>query len=208
VIDADWIIRIDPQTRQWEQLSSSRAREGKTPFIDGRRLERYQSVADPTRERILLAVNGSFRGFWTIEKDGTFVQINMERQPDALVGLFDNGKKLLYASGNAEFIYDFETGTNSERITWHGTTPISPWLQEDMGIVVGCVWHGHVWMKGWTRIRINSNNPMKIEHLPIPEMFTDRSSRWRSKFIAPTSDGKNLVVADDNEIVLLRFEEP
>jgi hypothetical protein len=211
VIDADWIIRIDLQTRQWEQLSSSRTREGKTPFVDGRRLGEYEVLADPTRERILLlAWSGQFGGFaggfWAIEKDGTFVPMDLGRHPRRLIGFFDEGTKLLYnCSGLFGIIYDFETNTSSEWIAWQHVDTLAWLLVEDSNPIVGCVWNGYVWW-AWNRIRID--NPTETERLPIPETFTDKSSRWRMKFIAPTSDGKHLVVADDNEIVLLRFEEP
>ena len=195
VIGTEWVIQIDLKTRQWEQLSSSRAREGKTPFVDGRRIEGFQAFADPTREQILLMARGIIGGgVWTIQKDGTFAETNINNVPTNLFCFFDDYKKLLYStvSNTSLYIYDYETDTISR---W-GDKPRSQ-------MVECCVLNGYFWQP---RSRIRIDDPTVVERLPIPEIIADRRPNWSPKYLAPTSDGKHLVVADDNEIVLLRFE--
>ena len=205
VLASDWIIRINLKTRQWEQLSSSRAKEGKTPFIDGRRLFNYTSLVDTKRERILLAVDDGFPGLWIIQKDGTFVQIG--NRPHSLHSFFDHRNVLLSSLGYLSTL-DLES-INFVRI-WQGLPPPFGY----------CVWNGYLWgthgINGqikWGRKKIQigtepvAERSVAFEPLVVPDGVTiPDSDSWHPIFCAPTPDGKHLVVAGHYEIILLRFE--
>ncbi|MCL2711150.1 MAG: hypothetical protein FWE95_09750 [Planctomycetaceae bacterium] len=202
VLGFDWIIRFNLQTREWEQLSSSRAKEGKTPFVDGRRLERLESIVDPRREQILLAVTRGFNSFWAIQKDGTFVRLNTSQAPLRLIGFSDDQQKLFYNLGQL-CAFDLDNKT----VTQFGNV----W---EFSLHAGTAWNGYVWgaldHNGWRWGRKKIADESAFEPLVVPEQITpfpdkDRSL-WFPFFCAPTSDGKNLIIASNFEVVLLRFE--
>ena len=197
VCGVDWVIRMDLETRQWEQLSSSRAKEGKTPFVNGRRADNLYTLNDPKRERIfLMQEDGSSLTFWTIEKDGKFVPIRYNsRLPDR-----DDGRlELLFFYGSAStkeiFAYD------------HDATTV---FRSEVRMYAGCAWNGYLWgMEGWGRAPID--NPSEVERLPVPEAVTmeptHERSTWYPVFCNSTADGKHLVVGSGSDtIILLRFE--
>ena len=225
-VGTDWIIRIDLKTRQWEQLSSSRAKEGKTPFVNGKQLQYYDALYDPKRERILLhdKTEGVDRreAFWAIEKDGTFVPLhngNPSHIVNDLVGVghklferLDEGVQFLqFGAWNGDkYIYDPETSTV---------------YATNFGVYSGCIWNGYFWGGGggvlfheehgfakveskWWRRRIGAES--EYEHLVTPEMATpfESGEPWYPTFLIPTPDDKRLIVGKYGELILLRFEEP
>ena len=206
VLAADWIIRINLKTRQWEQLSSSRAKEGKTPFIDGRRFVRYTSLVDTKRELILFAVDDGFTGLWIIQKDGAFIQ--MGNGQHYLHSFFDHGNVLL---GTPGYLSTLDLESKKFVRIWQGFMPPSG----------SCVWNGYLWgahnLNGqikWGRKKIQIGTELVadwsvvFEPLDVPDGVTilDDGLHWQPIFCAPTPDGKNLVVAGHHEIILLRFE--
>ncbi|MDR0327168.1 MAG: hypothetical protein LBI05_02605 [Planctomycetaceae bacterium] len=212
----DYLLRVHLKTHQWELLSSSRAKEGKTPFIDGRRIEKHTSIVDSKREQILFSVYGGFPGFWAIHKDGTFEQLNVDNAfPYSILALSDEKNLLYEIVGN---LHRFDL--NDKTLTQIGNT-------FEFALHTGCAWKGYVWGSlsvgthwRWGRKQIGTK--MAFEPLPVPEAITQYPENrpeamtqrpdyvpllWYPSFCAPTPDGKNLVVADDYEIILLQFEE-
>ena len=128
----DWIIRIDLKTKQWEQLSSSTAKTGKTPFVNGNRLGdhhlgNYRSMDDLNREQILLFLGNSL---WSIKKGGEFMRLQdcLERRylnPSfEPLEFFDNGDKLLLHAMGRTRILDCNTSMLSD-VELMGTVGIS-----------------------------------------------------------------------------------
>jgi hypothetical protein len=129
-VGSEWIVRVNLETREWEQLSSSRAKEGKTPFIDGKRLGGMQAIDDPKRERIIFKqMNGG--DIWAIEKGGEFVLLYNGRSSgnrQLLLGFLDNGDRLLFQDVQAILTYNCETSA----LSVIGNAPFFK----------GCVWNG------------------------------------------------------------------
>ena len=206
VVGDDWIFRVDLKTRKWEQLSSSRAKTGKTPFVNGNRVGLAYYVDDPKRERLLVMGRGSTG--WAIEKDGRFTYLHFDPNGRHLTGaykpngFFDDGNKLLLQGGGLSVhVLDFETGIISSA---------------ELNMYAGCIWNGYFWGGirskhsdwKWGRRRIDAET--EIEPLAIPEEMTTFSnvepSCWFPTYCVPTPDGKNLIVGKRNELILLRFE--
>jgi len=215
-----WIMRIDLKTRQGEQLSSTRAREGKTPFVDGKHLRGVISLSDPKRERILFMEFDEKpvslwtvvpESFWTIDKDGRFAPLDVQDQaPD-----YPDPEKT-WVSLNDNYVYNVETDTVFPRqFIFPGTT-----------VSKSCVWDGYLWggfeysestnvssssNRKWGRQRFGETN---VEWLAVPEMFDmtqarPRRSPWYPTFCFPAPDGTGLIVGsslgNDQGLVLLRF---
>ena len=207
VIRRDWIIQIDVKSRQWELLSSSRAKDGKTPFVNGRQLPLPHTFEDTKRERILLMQSDRSppTEFWAIEKDGQFLPININNKP---LDHVDDKMELLLLG--VSHIYDNDSST---------VFPLK------FGMFNACAWNGYVWgcasladrSMQWGRQRIDVNS--EAESLAIPEEFAPFENRafnsldpkfnnWNPRFCIPAPEENGLIISDGQSIVLLRFDNP
>ena len=201
-----WIIRIDLKTQKWEQLSSVRAKTGKTPFVDGRKFPRsWVPIDDPKRERILL-LDGGFGDCWEIRKDGKFVRLPPDYARPYPRGFIGNGNTLLFTAPYNVSLFDCETETES------------PAFQK-YHMYNTCVWNGYYWggfntQSGanfrWSRCRIDGES--ECEPLAVPELVTlepnEPPSLWLPDFCVPTPDDKGLIVGKRRDLILLRFDFP
>ena len=220
-VDEDWVFRLDLETLEWEQLSSSRAKEGNTPFIDGIQIKKFEVLYDVVREHIILhcleyhhpETGRFFSGkSWTIEKDGKFLPLVIRKgniSPHSILAVADGGQSLLFRYGNTMYLYDFD----SVEIT--SLTGASSSLRE-------CVWKGYIWSsggfagnasreEGWAWNRRELSPPRKIETLATPEAiltsFENKTGRWyHPTCVMALPNDKGLIVMGCGEIVLLRFE--
>ena len=216
-VGIDWIIRIDVKTRQWEQLSSSRAKEGKTPFVNGKQLRQFNTLYDSKRERILLhdKSDGVERraAFWAIEKDGTFVLLTRGNPNNYVKDMIRFGDKLLERINDGVQLLQFNP-TNGEKYVYdEETSTLFPADYSDFSEYNGCVWNGYYWGGGgdkWWRRRFDTGS--KRELLAKPEAATPFEGKnqdyWYPTFCTPAPNGKGLIVARGREIILLRFENP
>lgn len=206
-VGVDWIYRLNLRTGKWKQLSSSRAKTGRTPFVDGKQLLEFSCLKDKNRERILLSATKPFFGqrLWAIEKSGAFVPMNVNiprvNAIYRLLRFFDGGDKLLFDYGGTPYVYDCVS---------HSVTKLSFSIYS--GSVLGEYFWGGIEHQGdWRWARKRMDDSAESELLPVPDTITMAASRDRSRWFpatcAPMPNGKGLIVSGDNEVVFLRFSE-
>ncbi|MDR0327541.1 MAG: CsgG/HfaB family protein, partial [Planctomycetaceae bacterium] len=177
-VGIDWIVRINVKTRQWEQLSSSRAKEGKTPFVNGKQLRGYNTIYDSKRERILLqdTTDGLWakERFWMIEKDGTFAPLKYGNPSHYTKDMIRCGDKLFERLGDEVQVVQFKS-TNGEKYVYDSaTSTLFPTSYEEFWMYNCCVWNGYLWGgagRNWGRQRIDIVDP-EYERLSKPEVAT------------------------------------
>ena len=160
---ASWLIVVDLETRRWEILSSSNAREGKFPFCNLSPAPRFGLfIADSKRHRLLLAVepgtHKNLGGIWTIDgKTG-----GIERTYPFAFGpiqhghILADGDRLLLEADHANFLIDLaETNPSSNTVTLF-TFPNKEYREKENWKLLdakipgywlsrGTVWNGYLW---------------------------------------------------------------
>jgi hypothetical protein len=223
-----WLIAIDVKTRNWEILISSTAKEGKTPFVNMGLGPRFRAFfEDVERNRLLMFIDVytsndglahsrndkrflDYRGLWSMDgKTREFIQLKpwlLEPSPGHIpVG---EDRVLFGGSYGAAMLLDL-TKTECDDACQYLCDKESRYQFNGGTFYRGQLW-GRIYPKGdpqrsvWAKLTDGNSEP---ELLKIPESI--KASGWMPSAICrATSDGKNLVVGDDNHVILLRFEDP
>lgn len=219
-VGAAWVIRVDTETRDWKILSSSLAKTGETPFVDGRKPGFQVSCDDPKRNRILLFGRS---GMYAIDrKTEKFVYLSVPN-----FGWLDfftfTPEGNLWAGDRSTFTFVNLEGTYDAATEKSKAAPSADRSERPKiccATYAGAVHDGYLWgglMVGntdwaWARCSTTSeggDSPL-LEPLEIPEAIEGfqgfERSRWFPSYCAPLPDGKGLIVGTHDKLVLLRFE--
>ena len=220
-------VEIDLETKTFEILSSTSAKEGKTPFVNlGTAPEFNCFFTDEVRDRLIFFVYGIFGGVWSMDNTGTFTHhLRREWLEPNRVQVLDENRIFVSGLRTAE-IFDLNDLTeereptliagNLHRIPRDATRP-SPLTKLRPNPIMGQLvfFQNELWGNirnpktvglinatrvSWDRWSLGEDSKKQV--LPVPKDFKNLT------MIVPLPNDKGLLVGDGHSIVHLRFETP
>jgi len=193
-----WFIEFDKETKNYEILSSTSAREGKAPFVNVSPAPHFYSIlADETGNRLLLYLvdaRPGWGGLWSMDGETGAFTHHLVRAPVVpgrlpeywrLVQIHDESDSASLTNSDYTEIIDLNDSSIKERYPMSG----------------GILFQNALWgsgRSGWERISLESD--AQPERLTLPETI------GHPRHILPLKDGSGMVVGDMDSLVLLRFE--
>jgi len=208
-----WFVELDVKTKAAEILSSTSAREGKTPFVNLSPAPRFLCfLADELRNRLLFYLADSrpeWRGLWSMDgTTGTFTQhLSQVQTPfrELYLQIYDESGRLFIQSSQYSDVVDLSNGDKAklyEPIYGRDNTLSGASLWQNSAVL------GTIRGDGITWERITLDEQLKQERmtlfdlleLKIPVTFKNRS------YIIPTSNFQEFFFTDNHSVILLHRE--
>jgi hypothetical protein len=208
-----WFIEIDVETKTNKILSSTSAREGKTPFVNVSPAPRFSCLlADEERKRLLFFLHDKrpeWGGIWSMDGNtGAFTQhLYCPPMNQNNMQIHDeSGRISIFGAGYTE-VFDLN-------IKDEDGTPKPP-LKEKHVLSGAVLFRNALWgvkqsgnqIVGFQTVgaRITLEENTQPEHLPMLEVTKNHKHFGQ---IIPLPNDKGLVVVGNDSIILLRFEQP
>jgi len=203
-----WFVVFDLDTKEYDILSSTSAREGKAPFVNVSPAPRFAWFhADPPRNRLLFYLHHSrpeWNGLWSMNGEtGAFTHHWAHPgQYWFLPQIHDeSGLVIMRGSSHTEFL-----DLRDNDIEGKGLSPVKG---SYTGIYEAVYFQNALW--GWS-VQNGSSERRTLDSDATPELLARPTGLTGPPTIPPRilplPDEKRMVIADWNSLVLLRFDDP
>lgn len=218
-----WLVQVDLETRDWNILVSSSAKDGESPFFNLSPAPQFVCFQEDVRRNRLLFFAKAFPnafpdwlGLWSI--DGVTGEFKFEKyvQNLAVQGQLFSDRLLLHGIFNTHLV-DLTNPDEKDSVKLLAALRKNRTkdgyedpILNNCRLSSGTVYDGFYWGRiesgpdsFWGRIALDGRS--KPERLTKP-LAVAQDSWYPNTCCLPTPDGKGLLVGDQDHLILLRFE--